>query len=218
MPLYFAYGSNMNAEAMARRCPRSKAVGLARLERHRLAVMREGWLTVSARPARLGARRPVGSCALRRSGARPLRGLRSTPRSSSRSSPKPGRSGRSSISAPMRDPGPCGRTIWPRSSPRRAPGRCRPRRSRRSSGWATGPRRYGANNGTPVQSFQDVRRQILQLCGLVPRPAPAGTKARPILQAGSNKNHRLFIHLSQISSASSPRRGAPRPNVCRSSV
>ena len=46
MPLYFAYGSNMNAEAMARRCPRSKAVGLARLARHRLAVMREGWLTV----------------------------------------------------------------------------------------------------------------------------------------------------------------------------
>ena len=31
---------------MARRCPRSKALGLARLERHRLAVMREGWLTV----------------------------------------------------------------------------------------------------------------------------------------------------------------------------
>ncbi len=30
---------------MARRCPRSKALGLARLERHRLQVMREGWLT-----------------------------------------------------------------------------------------------------------------------------------------------------------------------------
>ena len=30
---------------MARRCPRSKALGLARLKRHRLAVMREGWLT-----------------------------------------------------------------------------------------------------------------------------------------------------------------------------
>jgi hypothetical protein len=46
MPLYFAYGSNMNAEAMARRCPRSKAAELARLARHRLVVMREGWLTV----------------------------------------------------------------------------------------------------------------------------------------------------------------------------
>jgi len=45
MPLYFAYGSNMDVGAMARRCPRSKALGLARLERHRLAVMREGWLT-----------------------------------------------------------------------------------------------------------------------------------------------------------------------------
>jgi gamma-glutamylcyclotransferase (GGCT)/AIG2-like uncharacterized protein YtfP len=45
MPLYFAYGSNMDVDAMARRCPRSKALGLARLERHRLAVMREGWLT-----------------------------------------------------------------------------------------------------------------------------------------------------------------------------
>jgi hypothetical protein len=36
----------MGIDAMARRCPRSKALGLARLERHRLAVMREGWLTV----------------------------------------------------------------------------------------------------------------------------------------------------------------------------
>jgi hypothetical protein len=35
----------MDVDAMARRCPRSKALGLARLERHRLAVMREGWLT-----------------------------------------------------------------------------------------------------------------------------------------------------------------------------
>jgi Gamma-glutamyl cyclotransferase, AIG2-like len=45
MPLYFAYGSNMDRAAMARRCPRSLALGLARLQRHRLAVMREGWLT-----------------------------------------------------------------------------------------------------------------------------------------------------------------------------
>jgi hypothetical protein len=36
----------MGIDAMARRCPRSKALGLARLERQRLAVMREGWLTV----------------------------------------------------------------------------------------------------------------------------------------------------------------------------
>ncbi len=50
MPLYFAYGSNMDAEAMARRCPRSRAIGLARLARHRLAIMREGWLTVVRDP------------------------------------------------------------------------------------------------------------------------------------------------------------------------
>ena len=51
MPLYFAYGSNMDVAAMARRCPRSKALGLARLERHRLAVMREGWLTAVRDPS-----------------------------------------------------------------------------------------------------------------------------------------------------------------------
>ena len=36
---------------MGRRCPRSKALGLARLERHRLAVMREGWLTAVRAPS-----------------------------------------------------------------------------------------------------------------------------------------------------------------------
>ncbi len=50
MPLYFAYGANMNTELMARRCPRSKPLGLARLERHRVAVMREGWLTAVRDP------------------------------------------------------------------------------------------------------------------------------------------------------------------------
>ena len=35
---------------MARRCPRSKALGLARLARHRLAVMREGFLTATRDP------------------------------------------------------------------------------------------------------------------------------------------------------------------------
>ena len=50
MPLYFAYGSNMDVEAMTRRCPRAKPLGLARLARHRLAVMREGWLTAARDP------------------------------------------------------------------------------------------------------------------------------------------------------------------------
>lgn len=51
MPLYFAYGSNMDVEVMAARCPRSRPLGVARLMRHRLAVMREGWLTVVRDPA-----------------------------------------------------------------------------------------------------------------------------------------------------------------------
>ena len=50
MPLYFAYGANMSVSGMARRCPRSKPLGPARLARHRLAVMREGWLTVARDP------------------------------------------------------------------------------------------------------------------------------------------------------------------------
>lgn len=44
--LYFSYGSNMDPAAMAKRCPRSKPLGLAKLMRHRVAIMREGWLTV----------------------------------------------------------------------------------------------------------------------------------------------------------------------------
>jgi len=50
MPLYFAYGANMDVGAMAVRCPRSKALCPARLPRHRLAVMREGWLTAVRDP------------------------------------------------------------------------------------------------------------------------------------------------------------------------
>ena len=47
MPLTFAYGANMDVAAMALRCPRSKPLGVARLMRHRLVAMREGWLTVT---------------------------------------------------------------------------------------------------------------------------------------------------------------------------
>jgi len=47
MPLIFAYGANMDVAAMAQRCPRSKPRGIARLMRHRLVVMREGWLSVT---------------------------------------------------------------------------------------------------------------------------------------------------------------------------
>jgi hypothetical protein len=41
----------MDVNTMARRCPRSNALGLARLERHRLAVMCEGWLTAVRDPS-----------------------------------------------------------------------------------------------------------------------------------------------------------------------
>ncbi len=50
MPLCFAYGSNMDGGAMARRCPKSRAIGPARLMRHRFAVMPEGFANVVRDP------------------------------------------------------------------------------------------------------------------------------------------------------------------------
>lgn len=47
MPLSFAYGSNMDRDAMAARCPASRPLGPARLERHRLVIMREGYASVT---------------------------------------------------------------------------------------------------------------------------------------------------------------------------
>ena len=46
MPLYFAYGTNMDRRAMAQRCPRSRALGRARLARHRLFFMDCGFASV----------------------------------------------------------------------------------------------------------------------------------------------------------------------------
>lgn len=51
MPLYFAYGANMDVAAMALRCPGARPLGTARLMRHRLAIMREGYATVLRDPA-----------------------------------------------------------------------------------------------------------------------------------------------------------------------
>jgi hypothetical protein len=45
--LYFAYGANMDRAGMALRCPASRPLGVATLPGWRLAVMREGWLTVT---------------------------------------------------------------------------------------------------------------------------------------------------------------------------
>jgi hypothetical protein len=52
MPLYFAYGSNMDLAAMRARCPASKPVGVARLPRHRLVIVREGYASVVRDPRR----------------------------------------------------------------------------------------------------------------------------------------------------------------------
>jgi gamma-glutamylcyclotransferase (GGCT)/AIG2-like uncharacterized protein YtfP len=50
VPLTFSYGANMDVAGMAGRCPRSKPLGVARLMRHRLVAMREGWLSVARDP------------------------------------------------------------------------------------------------------------------------------------------------------------------------
>jgi hypothetical protein len=43
VPLYFAYGANMDTVAMAGRCPKSKPLGIARMARMRFAIMPNGW-------------------------------------------------------------------------------------------------------------------------------------------------------------------------------
>jgi gamma-glutamylcyclotransferase (GGCT)/AIG2-like uncharacterized protein YtfP len=50
MPLYFAYGSNMDAGAMRSRCPKSTLLGPAKLARHRLIIMAEGYASVVRDP------------------------------------------------------------------------------------------------------------------------------------------------------------------------
>jgi hypothetical protein len=50
MPLYFAYGSNMDRAAMLQRCPASEPVGLGRLMRHRFIIFDEGYASVVRDP------------------------------------------------------------------------------------------------------------------------------------------------------------------------
>jgi hypothetical protein len=50
MPLYFAYGLNMDLAGMGKRCPRSKPLGLARLPRHRFIVTSDGYASVIRDP------------------------------------------------------------------------------------------------------------------------------------------------------------------------
>lgn len=47
MTRYFAYGSNMNRAAMARRCPQARALGPARLDGYRFFVGIDGWGSVA---------------------------------------------------------------------------------------------------------------------------------------------------------------------------
>jgi gamma-glutamylcyclotransferase (GGCT)/AIG2-like uncharacterized protein YtfP len=46
VPLYFAYGLNLDRETMAQRCPGARVVGPARLMRHRFVITRDGWASV----------------------------------------------------------------------------------------------------------------------------------------------------------------------------
>jgi gamma-glutamylcyclotransferase (GGCT)/AIG2-like uncharacterized protein YtfP len=50
VPLHFAYGSNMDAAAMARRCPHSRLLGRARLARWRFVVLPSGFASVVPDP------------------------------------------------------------------------------------------------------------------------------------------------------------------------
>ncbi|KST57415.1 gamma-glutamyl cyclotransferase [Methylobacterium sp. GXS13] len=53
MPLYFAYGANMDATAMALRCPVSRLIGCGRLPGYRFIIMREGYASVVRDSARV---------------------------------------------------------------------------------------------------------------------------------------------------------------------
>lgn len=50
MPLYFAYGSNMDEAALRSRCPQARALGAARLARHRFVLMQNGYASVRRDP------------------------------------------------------------------------------------------------------------------------------------------------------------------------
>ena len=48
--LCFAYGANLDRTAMKGRCPEATPLGKAVLPDHRLAAMKEGWLTIEPAP------------------------------------------------------------------------------------------------------------------------------------------------------------------------
>lgn len=51
VPLYFAYGANMDVEAMRQRCPRSAPLGCARLAGFSFLVMEDGYGSVQREPS-----------------------------------------------------------------------------------------------------------------------------------------------------------------------
>lgn|SRR5487761_573080 len=50
MRTYFAYGSNMCVEQMARRCPNARLIGPAVLENYRFQIVRAGYASIVPRP------------------------------------------------------------------------------------------------------------------------------------------------------------------------
>jgi len=52
MPLYFAYGINMDRQAMGARAPSSRPLGVARLARHRFVITVDGYASVVRDPRR----------------------------------------------------------------------------------------------------------------------------------------------------------------------
>ena len=50
MPLYFAYGANLDRAAMRERCPGARPLGPARLPDHRFFFMANGWASVARMP------------------------------------------------------------------------------------------------------------------------------------------------------------------------
>lgn len=50
MPLYFAYGSNMDRAAMLMRCPNARPLGRALLARHRFFIMSTGFASAKRDP------------------------------------------------------------------------------------------------------------------------------------------------------------------------
>ena len=52
MPLYFAYGANMDAAAMALRCPVSRLIGGGQVPGYRFIIMRAGYASVVRAPGR----------------------------------------------------------------------------------------------------------------------------------------------------------------------